>query len=134
MDEEQVVRLDSGEGSSQGYRSASYIPKQVIHEGRNQEMKHLRRLVRELELEVWGRRRRGNHDESPDDSDYTGESRKESSHQSSFCRSRERSSKIIERHPNSPNGYGRHSAVMDAINQALRRATQSPFSDKFELT
>ena len=53
MDEEQVVRLDSGEGSSQGYRSASYIPKQVILEGRDQELERLRRQVKELELEVW---------------------------------------------------------------------------------
>ena len=68
----------------------------MIHEGRNQEMERLRKLVRELELEVRGRHRRGNRDESPDDSDCTGKSKGESFHQSSSRQSRERLSEIIK--------------------------------------
>ena len=106
----------------------------MIHEGRNQEMERLRKLVRELELEVRGRRRRGNRDESPDDSDCTGKSKGESFHQSSSRQSRERLSEIIKWHPDSPNWHRHHSAAMDVISQALRRATQSPFSNKIERT
>nr|POF20742.1 hypothetical protein CFP56_65270 [Quercus suber] len=80
MHKEQAIRLDSREGFWQGYRSTSYIPKQVIPKGRAQEQEHLHKQVKKLELEVWGRCRRRNRDESPDDFDNTGESRREPSH------------------------------------------------------
>ena len=51
-------RLDSGEGSSQLYRSASYTPEYEEYDRRDQELERLRKQVRDLELEVWGRRRR----------------------------------------------------------------------------
>ena len=53
MHKKQAIRLDLREGFWQGYRSVSYIPKQVILEGRDQELERLRRRVKELELEVW---------------------------------------------------------------------------------
>ena len=67
-----------GKGSSQGYRSASYILEQVI-KGKDCESEHLCRQVSELELEVWRRCRRRNCNESTDDSYHARESRRESS-------------------------------------------------------
>ena len=46
---------------------------------KDHELEHLRRQVRELELEVWGRHHRRNRDESVDDSYHMRESRRESS-------------------------------------------------------
>ena len=79
--EEHVKWPDSREGSSQGYRSASYIFEQEQYKKRDQELEHLCKQVRNLDLEVRGTRRRRNCDESPEDSDNIGEF----SHQSSLC-------------------------------------------------
>lgn len=74
MHEEQVKGEDSGEGSLQGYRSASYIPEQVI-KGRNVSWST---YAGKSELEVQGRRRKRNRDESTNDSYHVRESRTES--------------------------------------------------------
>lgn len=60
MHEEQVGGQDSREGSSRGYRSASYIPEQELHERKEQEMECPCSQVRKLELEIRGRHQRRN--------------------------------------------------------------------------
>ena len=72
----------SREGSSQMYRSASEIPEQEHHDRKDQELERLHRLVRDLELEVWGRHRRRNHDEFPEGFVHIGDSHGEVSYQS----------------------------------------------------
>ena len=52
-----------GEGSSQMYRSMSDVPEHEHRDRRDQDLEHLRRMVRDLELELRGRCRRRNHDE-----------------------------------------------------------------------
>ena len=131
---EKQVGQDSGEGSSQGYRLASYITEQEFHERRDQEMECLCMQVRELELEVQRRRRRRNCDESPDNFGNMGEreSRGESSHQSGSHQSRERLSEVIGQCSDSPHRHGHHSIAMDAMSRALQRAAQLPYSDEIE--
>ena len=68
-------RSSLGEGSSQTYRLSSKVPKQEYHDRRDKELEHLCRLVRDLEVEVWGRRRRRNCGESPEGFVNTGDSR-----------------------------------------------------------
>ena len=80
-----------GEGSTQMYRSTSKIPEQEHCDGRDLELERLHRLVKDLELEVQGRRQRRNHNESPEGSVHTGDNHKEASYQSDSRRSRERS-------------------------------------------
>ena len=69
-------------GLSQMYRSASEIPEQEHRDRRDLELERLHRLVRDLELEVWGRHRRRNHDESQEGFVHTGDSHGEASYQS----------------------------------------------------
>ena len=54
--EEHWEQPNSGEGFSQLYQSTSYIPKQEHYDRRDQELERLRKQVRDLELEVRGRR------------------------------------------------------------------------------
>ena len=52
---------------------------------RDLELEHLRKLVRDLKLEVWGRHRRRNCSESPEGSVSVGDIHGEVSHQSGSC-------------------------------------------------
>ena len=120
------------EGSSQTYRSTSEIPKQEHYDRRDQELERLRRLVRDLELEVldWSRRR--NHRESPEGSVNTRDSHGEASYQSGSHRSRERSQDFVDRVSTSPERCRHRSAMMDAMSRALCRVARSLFSDEIE--
>lgn len=130
--EEQVERPVSWKGSSLMYRSASYILKQELYERRDKELERLCKQVRDLELQVWGKHQRRNHDDSPKDSGNTGESKGESFHQSSLRRSSDRSSKFVERQSDSSNWHGHYSAAIDAMSRALQRAARWPFSDEIK--
>lgn len=57
--EEHGEQVDSGEGSSQLYRSTSYIPEHEQYDRRDQELECLHKQVRDLKLEVRGRHWRG---------------------------------------------------------------------------
>lgn len=72
----------SREGSSQTYRSASKVPEQGHFDRRDQDLECLRRLVRNMELEVLDRHRRRNQGESPVGSVSVGGSRGKASYQS----------------------------------------------------
>ena len=57
----------------------------------------MRRQVRDLELKVWGRRRRRNHGEFPERSSNTEDNQREPSHQKGSRQSRERLWEFTER-------------------------------------
>lgn len=125
-------RSGLGGGSLQTYRFVSDIPEQEHHDRRGQELEHLRRLVRDLELKVQGRHRRWNHSESPKGSISVGDSHGETSHRSGSRRSRERSQDFTDGESVSPEQRRHRSAAMNAMSRALRKATKSPFSDEIE--
>ena len=78
------------------------------------------------------RRRKRNHDKSPEGSVSVGDNRREASHQSSSRQSKERSQDFANRVSVSLERRRHHSAAMDAISRALRKAAWSPFSDEIE--
>nr|POE46355.1 hypothetical protein CFP56_55215 [Quercus suber] len=102
MQEGHQTRLDSDKGSSQGERIVSYILEQSYCSKRDQELENLRKQVKELEIELRGRRRRRDREGSSDDPNYTGGGTRESSHYSGLRRSRDRSHKTIGCHHDSP--------------------------------
>ena len=122
----------SGEGSSQTYRSTSKVLEQEHHDKRDQALEHLYRLVRDLELEVCGRHRRMNRDESSEGSISDRDSHGEVSHQSGSHWSRERSRDFADKESVSLEQHRHQSAAMDAMSRTLCRAAQSPFSNKIE--
>ena len=71
------------------YRSMSDVPEHEHHDRRDQELERLRRMVRDSELEVQGRRRRRNHDEHAEGSVSVRGSHRELFHQSGSRRSRD---------------------------------------------
>lgn len=82
-------------------------------------------MVKDLELEVQGRRRRRDRDELSEGLVSVGGSRGEASRQSGSHWSRDRDSASPERHRP-------RNVVVDAMSRALRRAARSPFSDEKE--
>lgn len=56
MQDGHETRLNSNEGSLQGKRSVSYVLKHSYHSEQDQEIENLRKQVRELEIEIRGRR------------------------------------------------------------------------------
>ena len=58
MQDEHETRVDSDKASSQGKRLVSYIPEHSYHSERDQEIENLQKQVKELEIEIRGRRRR----------------------------------------------------------------------------
>lgn len=84
-------RSSSGEGSSQTYQLSFEVPTQEQHDRRDQELEHLHRMVRDLELEVWGRCQSRDRDEFPERSKSVKGSHGEASHQFGSRRSRDRS-------------------------------------------
>lgn len=81
----------SREGSSQTYQLVSDVSEYEHRDRRDQELECLRRLVRDLELEAQGRRRRRNHDEHAERSASVVGSHREASCQSSSHQTRHRS-------------------------------------------
>ena len=122
----------SKEGSSQTYRSMSDIPEHEHHDRRDQELERLCRMVRDLELEVRGRRRWRNRDEHAKGSVSVKGSHREASHQSGSHCSRDQSRDYVDRGSVSPKGRRPQNAALGAMSWALHRATQSPFSTKIE--
>ena len=72
MQDEHETRVDSDKGSSQGKRLVSYIPEHSYHSERDQEIENLQKQVKELELEIRGRHRRRDREESSCDQGFTG--------------------------------------------------------------
>ena len=70
------------EGSFQTYRSMSGASVHECFDRRDEELKRLRRLVRDLEIEARGRRRRRNHEKHANGSTSIGSSHGKASHQS----------------------------------------------------
>nr|POE94173.1 hypothetical protein CFP56_17503 [Quercus suber] len=52
MQDVREMRLDSDEGSSQGERSVSNVPKHSHHSEQDSEIENLQKQVRELEIEI----------------------------------------------------------------------------------
>ena len=101
------------------YRSASKVPEQDHQDRRDQELECLHRLVRDLELEMQGRRRRRNHNKSLEGSVSVGGNHGETSHQSGSRWSRERSRDFVDRESSSPERCRHRSVAMDAMSRAL---------------
>lgn len=130
------TRLDLDEGSSQGEWNVSYILKQSYCSELNQELENLRKLVKELEIELRGWRSRRDHEGSFDDPEYTRGGIVESSHYSGSRWSRDRSHETMGRCHDAPHQdrRGHQNAALDTMSQMLRRATRSPFSGKIKHT
>lgn len=92
----------SGEGSSRTYQIVSGISEHEHRDRRDQEIERLRRMVRNLEIEVRGICRRRNRDEHAEGSVSIGGSHGEASRQSSSHWSRDRSWDYIDRDSASP--------------------------------
>ena len=99
---------------------------------RDEELKHLHRLVRDLELEARGRRRRRNHEEHAEGSASVRSSHEEASHLSGSHRYKERSREYADRDSTSSEGRRPRNVAMDAVSRVLRRATWSPFLEEIE--
>lgn len=84
-------------------------------------------MVRDLELEVRGRRRRKDRDKVSDELTSVRGSHREASRQS-----RDRSQNFIDRDSVSLERRRPWNAVMDAMSCALRRGARSLFSDEIE--
>ena len=126
MQEGYHTRHDSNEGSSQGEWNVSYILEQSRLSDQEQELKNLRKQVKDLEIELRGRCCRRYYKDSSDDPNYTGV---ESSHGGGSRWSRDRSHETMGCCHESPH-YDRHrhhNATLDTMSQVLRRAAHTPF-------
>ena len=72
MQDGHETRVDLDEATSQGERSVSYILEHSYHSERDQEIENLQKQVKELELEIRGRHRRRDREESSCDQGFTG--------------------------------------------------------------
>ena len=88
MQDEHETRVDSDEASSQGERLVSYILEHLYHSEWDQEIENLQKQVKELEIEIRGRRRRRDWEKSSSDPEFIGDSTGEPSHQSHSQQSR----------------------------------------------
>ena len=110
------------------YRSMLDVPEHKHHDRRDQELECLCRMVRDLELEVQGRRQQRNHDEHAEGFVSVRGSHREASHQSGSRRSRD----YVDKDSISFEGRRPRNAALGAISRALRRATRSPFLEEIE--
>ncbi|XP_075659185.1 uncharacterized protein LOC142629079 [Castanea sativa] len=99
---------------------------------RDQELKRLRGMVRDLELEAGGRHRRSDHEERSERSASVGSHRVAGSHQSGSHRHRDCSWEYADHDLTSPNGERPQNVAMDAMSRALHQAARSPFSRDIE--
>ena len=101
-------------------------------ERRDTELECLHRLVRDLELEVRGRRQRRDHEERGEGSTSVGGRYEVGSHQSGSHRHRDCLQEYVDRDSISPEEQQPQNAAMNAISHALHRAARSPFSRDIE--
>ena len=101
---------------------------------KDEELKWLRRLVRDLELEARGRRRRRDRDDREEGSASGGGRYEAGSNQfgSRRHRDRSRSRDYVDQDSDSPEERWPRNAAMDAISCTLCKAAQSSFSDDIE--
>jgi len=99
---------------------------------RMRELEHLRRLVRDLELEVRGRRRRRDHEERGEGLANVGGRYRAGSHQSGSHRHLDHLREYADRDSISPEERRPRNAAMDVMSCALHRAARSPFSRDIE--
>ena len=99
---------------------------------RVKELEHLRRLVRDLELEARGRCRRRDHDKRGEGSASMGGCNGAGSHQSRPHRHQDRSQEYADRDSIYPNERQPRNAAMDAMSHALHQAAWSPFLREIE--
>ena len=99
---------------------------------KDEELEHLRRLMRDLELEARDRCRRRDHEEQGEGSASVGRCYGVGSHQSESHRHRDRSREYVDWDLISPEERRPRNAIMDAMSRALHRVAQSPFSRDIE--
>ena len=107
----QKTRVDSDEGSSHGERTMLYIPKQPHRSDWLRELENLRNL----EIEMKGRNRKRDREDSFDDLNYVAN---RSSWGSGSC-------EIVGCYHESPyrERHGHRNVAPDVMSRALRRAT-----------
>ena len=99
---------------------------------RDEELERLRRLVRDLELEVRGRCWRRDREEHAEGSTSVKGRYREGSHQSNSHRHRDRSQEYVDWDSISSEGQRPRNAAVDAMSQELRKATRSLFLGDIE--
>lgn len=114
----------------------SYEPRDLSYSDRDCEMESLQRQIRELELEMKGRRLRKNLEETSHGHDSTTRHTGGSSHQGHSGLSRDRSNESRGRISLSPRRerHEHSNAALDAMSQALRRVAWLPFSKEIKCT
>ena len=100
--EQEEEQSDLSEGSYQTHRTISSASGRGRFDERDEELEHLRRLVRDLELEVRGRCRRRDHGERAKGLASVGGRYGEGSHQSDSHRHRDQSREYADRDSISP--------------------------------
>lgn len=98
---------------------------------RDEELECLRRLVRDLELEARGRRRRKDCEERAEGSTSVDGHYGKGSHQSGSHRHRDQSREYVNRDSISPEERRPRNVAMDAMSRALRRVARSLLSGDF---
>ena len=123
-----------GEGSYQKHQTVSGVLGHGKFDERDEELEHLHRLVRDLELETKGVRWRRDQDDQEEGFTSGGGHYKVGSHQFGPDRHRERSRsrEYADQDLTSPEKRQPRNAAMDAMSRALRRVARSPFSDDIE--
>ena len=136
---EEQRQSELGEGPFQTYRTMSstlgrnhFDRRDEVLEKRDEDLKHLHRLVRDLELEARGRHRRRDHEKRREGSASVGGHHGAGSHQFGSYRHRDQSREYADQDSISPNERQPQNAAMDAMSRALRRATRSPFLREIE--
>ena len=126
-------RSGLGEGSYQTNWMISSASRHGHFDKRDEEHECLHRLVRDLELEVRGRRRRKDPDDQEEGSTSGGGCYGVGFNQSGSCRHRDsRSWEYADRDSDFPEERWPRNAAMDAMSHALHKATRSLFLDDIE--
>ena len=120
MQDGHETRVDLDEGSSQGERTVSYVPKRSRQGDQQREPQNLQKQVNDLEIELKGRHHRRVQDDLSVDLDYIPRA---SSRGSGSCHSRERSYETTEQRSKSPRygRYGHYNAAFDVMSRVQRR-------------
>ena len=136
---EEQRQSELGEGSFQTYQTMSstlgrncFDRRDEVLEKRDEDLKHLHRLVRDLELEARGRHRRKDHEKRREGSASMGGHHGAGSHQFGSHHHQDRSREYVDQDSISPEERRPQNAAMDAMSRALRRAARSPFLREIE--
>ena len=121
--EQEEWQSNLGEGLFETHRTMSGASEHDHFDRKDEEFERLRRLVRDLELETRGRRRRKDRKEREGGSASVGGHYGDRSHQSGSNRHRDRSREYANRDSISPKEQQPCNAAMDAMSRALCRAT-----------